>query len=445
MIFRVGPPNRSFGMRKDSSPLVSKPYIIPFLLIASLFFLWGFARSGLDVLNKHFQDTMSISISRSALVQAMTYLGYFLTAIPAGLLIIRRGYRAGVVIGLSIFALGAFMFIPGERFMTFGIFLAALFILGCGLAMLETSANPYIAELGAPATASSRLNLAQSLNGLGCILGPMVMGGLLFSPGSSVSVPYAIMGGIVVIAAVLFSRLRLPELALSKPPVKSGIPAGKDAGMNQIPAGATGSRPISHTARAMAAIRSLWKNGSFRLGVLALFFYEISEISINSLFINYAVSDGWMDKMEATTILSLCALGLFMLARIAGSFIMRYIPATKVLLFCALATTLSALIVAGGFGVMSHGALFCCYAFEAIMFPTIFALTVTHAGENVKMASSFMMMTPLGGAVGTLLMSVMAESVSLSVAFLIPAVGYAVVLAYAIWAARRDSVIHKQL
>ena len=132
--------------------LVSKKYLLPFILITSLFFIWGFARSVLDVLNKHFQDILSISITQSGMVQAMTYLGYFLMALPAGILITRGGYRRGVVTGLLLFAVGAFLFIPGERFLSFPIFLVALFIIGCGLAMLETSANPYAAELGDSAT-----------------------------------------------------------------------------------------------------------------------------------------------------------------------------------------------------------------------------------------------------------------------------------------------------
>lgn len=399
-------------MKKNVSPLVAKQYITPFLLIASLFFMWGFARSGLDVLNKHFQDALSISISRSALIQAMTYLGYFLTALPAGVLIMRRGYRAGVVSGLVLFAIGSFLFIPGEHLMSFGVFLGALFILGCGLAMLETSANPYATELGDSSTASSRLNLAQSLNGLGCILGPMVMGSVLFTPGASVALPYAVMGGIVALAAFLFSRVRLPEI---RP--KSEENADRQTAMADT---------IGH------GISSLWRNASFRFGVIALFFYEIAEISINSLFINYAVGDGWMDKTTATAVLSLCALGLFMLARIAGSFIMKYVQARTVLMVCGAVTVMAAVTVASGLGAVSHAALFCCYAFEAIMFPTVFALTIIHAGDNVKLASSFLMMTPLGGAVGTILMSLLADSVSISTAFLVPAAGYAVVLAYAL-------------
>lgn len=386
--------------------LVPKKYIVPFILITSLFFIWGFARAVLDVLNKHFQDMLSISITQSAMIQATTYLGYFLMALPAGIIITRGGYRRGVVLGLCLFAVGAFMFIPGERLMSFGVFLAALFIIGCGLAILETAANPYAAELGDPATSSSRLNLAQSLNGLGCILGPVVMGGFLFSgKDSSVALPYSIMGTAVAVAAVVFSRVSLPEIKRVE----------------------TDSQKESLGT----TIKSLWKSGLFRIGILTLFCYEIAEISINSLFINYVLSAGWMDKSAATALLSFGALGLFMLARIAGSWVMSRVAAVKVLLACGIGAASGALLVSLNLGWISAVGLFACYAFEAIMFPTIFALTISGVKGNVKIASSFLMMTPIGGAVGTLLMGMIADRIDISTAFIVPAIAYFSVIVYA--------------
>lgn len=392
--------------------LVPKKYILPFILITSLFFIWGFARAVLDVLNKHFQDMLSISISQSAMIQATTYLGYFLMALPAGIIITRGGYRRGVVLGLTLFAVGAFMFIPGERLMSFGVFLAALFIIGCGLAMLETAANPYAAELGDPSTSSSRLNLAQSLNGLGCILGPVVMGGFLFSgKDSSVALPYSIMGIAVAVVAVVFSRVSLPE-------IKREEKKDKEESLG-------------------ATIRHLWSSGLFRLGIFTLFCYEIAEISINSLFINYVLSAGWMDKAEATALLSFGALGLFMLARIVGSWVMSRVPAVKVLMICGIGAAAGALLVALDMGWLSAVGLFACYAFEAVMFPTVFALTISGVEGNIKIASSFLMMTPIGGAVGTLLMGLIADSVNIASAFIVPAIAYCAVIAYAFIRRRR--------
>lgn len=398
--------------------LISKRYALPFALITTLFFLWGFARAILDVLNKHFQSELSISITQSTMIQTVTYLGYFLMAIPAGIMITRRGYRRGVVTGLICFGVGALMFIPGAAVMSFPLFLTALFIIGCGLAMLETAANPYAAELGAKETAASRLNLAQSFNGLGCIVAPALVGGFLFSdPNSSVATPYTILGIVVLIAAVFFSRADLPEIKTDDAPAST-----PDASVS-----------VSGTSRTLGrSVRALWSRPRFRLGILALFCYEIAEISINSLFINYATYDGWLTPAVAAQILSFGALALFMVARVIGSFVMSKIAAEKVLLFCAVMTVLGACTVAMDLGAVSKAAVFVCYAFEAIMFPTIFAITIAEAGDDVKIASSFCMMTPIGGAVGTFLMGLVADSASISSSFLIPAAGYAFVLIYAI-------------
>lgn len=391
--------------------LISRRYALPFALITTLFFLWGFARAILDVLNKHFQSELSISITRATMIQTVTYLGYFLMAIPAGIMITRSGYRRGVVTGLICFGVGALMFIPGAAVMSFPLFLTALFIIGCGLAMLETAANPYAAELGARETAASRLNLAQSFNGLGCIVAPALVGGFLFSdPNSSVATPYTILGIVVLVAAVCFSRADLPEIKTDDAPASTS--------------GA--SRTLGRS------VRALWSRPRFRLGILALFCYEIAEISINSLFINYATYDGWLTPAVAARILSFGALALFMAARVIGSFVMSKIAAEKVLLFCAVMTVLGACTVALDLGAVSKAAVFVCYAFEAIMFPTIFAITIAEAGDDVKIASSFCMMTPIGGAVGTFLMGLVADSASLSSSFLIPAAGYAFVLVYAV-------------
>lgn len=399
--------------------LVSRKYTVSFVLVTSLFFLWGFARSILDVLNKHFQETLSISITKSALVQTTTYLGYFLMAIPAGLMITRKGYRYGIVSGLTLFGFGALMFIPGEITLSFPVFLTALFLIGCGLAILETSANPYATEMGDPASAAGRLNLAQSFNGLGCILGPVIVGGILFSQsGGHVALPYTVMGAVVLLVAILFTKLPLPSIS----PDNSNSSAER----------------INRESSGQVLLRLL-RTPRFLFGFIALFFYEISEISINSLFINYVTHDGWISRTAAPAILSFCALGLFMFARISGSLIMSRISAGKVLAVCALGAVLSCIIVSCGLGDVSHYAIFGVYLFEAIIFPTVFAMTVIEAGKDVKLASSLLMMSPIGGAVGTLLMSAIAETLNISMSFLVPATGFLFVLAYALRRMRKDN------
>ena len=188
--------------------------LVPFILITSLFFLWGFAHSILDVLNKHFQDALGITKAKSALVQAVVYGGYFLMALPAGAIIRRWGYRTGVLTGLLLYGVGALLFIPGGSLQSFGFFLSSLFVIGCGLTCLETAANPYVTVLGEPAAAERRINLAQSFNGLGWICGPLVGGFFLFAENSesNISLPYAIIGIVVLLVAVVFSRVRLPEI-----------------------------------------------------------------------------------------------------------------------------------------------------------------------------------------------------------------------------------------
>lgn len=396
------------------SKFISKRFLLPFVLITSLFFMWGFARAVLDVLNKHFQEVLQISITQSTLIQATTYLGYFLMALPAGLFITRWGYRKGVVLGLLLFGTSSLIFIPGEMMMSFGVFLTALFIIGCGLVVLETAANPYISELGERDTAASRLNMAQSFNGLGCILAPMIVGGFLFSNSeASVALPYTIMGVCVLIVAMLFTRVQLPEItdSVSNP----GEPADADPGI-------------------CATISRLWSAKSFRMGVMALLCYEIAEISINSLFINYVTADGWMDKATASQALSIGALGLFMLARISGSWLMSRVSAIRVLTVCGILAAAGAVAVVLDMGAVSRGGLFACYAFEAIMFPTIFAITISGIPHrDVKIASSFLMMTPIGGAIGTFMMGYIADITSMSTAFIVPACGYLFVLIYSLF------------
>ncbi len=396
--------------------LVDSKFLLPFILITSLFFLWGFSRSVLDVLNKHFQESMHVSISRSMLVQASTYVAYALMAIPAGMMITRWGYRRGLVFGLSLFAIGCFMFIPGGIAESFGLFLGALFVIGCGLATLETAANPYAAELGSPETVASRLNLSQAFNGLGCMLGPVIVGGFLFSDKhASVAVPYTIMGLLVAAMAFLFTRVRLPEISGSKDGTEK-----------------TESGKCQTDRNFLQLSKELWRTRSFVWGITALFFYEIAEIGINSIFINYVTADGWLDKIAATKVLSFGALGVFMLSRVIGSMVMRRIPAVKVLMFCGAMTVIGALLTALVSGSVGRCGLFMCYLFEAIMFPTIFAMTISKVGDKAKTASAYLMMTPLGGAVGAWLMGLLVHEGDMSPAFFIPAIAYGVVFCYTI-------------
>lgn len=386
----------------NKTRLTDKRYVVPFVLITTLFFLWGFARAILDVLNKHFQNTLDMKTTETALIQVTTYLGYFLMAIPAGLFISRYGYRRGVVFGLTLFGLGALAFIPAS---SFAAFLAALFVIGCGLTFLETAANPYVTELGPRQTASSRLNLSQTFNGMGCFMATFLVGSFLFSEGADgpadVAVPYAIMGALVLAIAFVFTRVELPEIASDEA-----------------------------DAPASAGIGQVLKNKLFVFGLLALLAYEVAEISINSYFVIFVTGAGWMTDIGAKNVISL-ALVIFMVGRFLGSWIMRSVRAELMLLLCALGTVACMVLTMLNLGTLSLVALILNYLFEAIMFPTIFSLAVSGlSAAEKKSAASLLMMTPIGGC-GFMLMGWLADTTDPFLPFIIPLVGFAVVVAYA--------------
>ena len=393
-------------MNKKQASLTERRYLLPFVLITTLFFLWGFARAILDVLNKHFQNELHISISQSALIQVTTYLGYFIMAIPAGLFINRFGYRRGVVFGLALFALGAFLFVPGANIGTFEVFLGALFVIGCGLTFLETAANPYVTELGSPQTATSRLNLSQSFNGMGSIFATFSVGLFLFrndSEGGNVAIPYVVLGVVVLLIALVFSRVQLPEIQLTTEDETSG------GGLKNL--------------------AELFKQPMFVMGLAALLAYEVAEISINSYFINFVTGQGWMSDKSASIVLT-AALAFFMIGRFGGSWVMRRVRAQRVLFVCAVGCVCSMCLVLLNMGVLSLIGLLANYFFEAIMFPTIFSLALTGLGRLTKSASSILIMTPVGGC-GFLLMGMIADNSNPVLPFVLPLAGFAVVLAYA--------------
>lgn len=349
--------------------------LVPFILITSLFFLWGFAHSILDVLNKHFQDALGITKTKSALVQAVVYGGYFLMALPAGAIIKRWGYRTGVLTGLLLYGVGALLFIPGGSLQSFGFFLFSLFVIGCGLTCLETAANPYVTVLGEPAAAERRINLAQAFNGLGWICGPLVGGFFLFAENSesNISLPYAIIGVVVLLVALVFSRIRLPEIN----PQVTKVPEKKATGENHR--------------------TDLWKQRNFTYGLITLFLYVAAQTGINSFFINYATEQAGISAHEASIWLSFGGMGLFMLGRMGGSWLMGYLRPEKLLALCAGGATLAMLAVICMSGSMGLSGFFLCFLCESIMFPTIFALAIRGLDEQTKRASSYLIMSIVGG------------------------------------------------
>lgn len=384
--------------------------LVPFILITSLFFLWGFAHSILDVLNKHFQDALGITKTKSALVQAVVYGGYFLMALPAGAIIKRWGYRTGVLTGLLLYGVGALLFIPGGSLQSFGFFLFSLFVIGCGLTCLETAANPYVTVLGEPAAAERRINLAQAFNGLGWICGPLVGGFFLFAENSesNISLPYAIIGVVVLLVALVFSRIRLPEIN----PQVTKVPEKKATGENHR--------------------TDLWKQRNFTYGLITLFLYVAAQTGINSFFINYATEQAGISAHEASIWLSFGGMGLFMLGRMGGSWLMGYLRPEKLLALCAGGATLAMLAVICMSGSMGLSGFFLCFLCESIMFPTIFALAIRGLDEQTKRASSYLIMSIVGGAVAPVLMGYIADTTSMALSFVVPLVCFVEIGCFAI-------------
>lgn len=377
-------------------------YLVPFLIISSLFFMWGFAHGILEVLNPHFQESFHISKAMSALTQAAVYGAYFLMALPAGWIIRKWGYRRGVITGLVLFGIGALMFIPGSRINSFYFFVLSLFVIGCGLTCLETSANPYTTVLGHPDKAESRINLSQSLNGIGWIVGPLVGGQLLFS-GVNIAIPYALVGIFVLSVALVLSRIKLPDPRRAH-----------EADTNEK----VEEKPM----RVMA----------FGFGMLTLFLYVAAQTGVNSFFINYAEESIHIEKQTASLYLAFGGMGLFFIGRLAGGVIMSYIQPRLVLLACTILTFVATLIVVVCSGTLSLIAFFALYLGESIMFPTIFSLALRDAGTKTKLASSLLIMTIVGGAVAPVIMGYIADTTgSMAIAFMIPLVCYGVIGTYA--------------
>lgn len=404
-------------------------YLVPFLLVTSLFFLWGFAHSILDVLNKFFQNEMHLTKTQSAFIQVVVYGGYFLMALPAGAVIRRWGYRAGVLTGLFLYGIGALLFIPGAEIMAFPFFLFSLFVIGCGLTFLETSANPYVTVLGDAEASEQRINFSQSFNGLGWILGPLVGGWFLFSQDNSpnIALPYAIIGLVVLLIGGVFCFVRLPE-------IKDTVSPEEVSGHQDDPRDE--NRDLSTTtvesSSTLSEIRILSRKSAFVFGWIALFLYVAAQTGVNSFFINYATEHIAITDSMAATLLSFGGMGLFMLGRLGGSWAMGRIRAERLLAILAIIATLATSAVVLAPGGLGFAALLVVYLCESIMFPTIFALALRGLGAHTKIASSLLIMSIVGGAVAPLLMGIVADGHSMALGFVVPLVCFVVIAAYAI-------------
>ena len=388
-----------------------KSYLVPFVLITSLFLLWGFAHGLLDVLNKHFQGVFTMTKAESGLVQFSTYIAYFLMALPAGAFMKRYGYRKGIIMGLLLFAIGAFGFIPAAFLHSATPFLIALFVIACGLCILETAANPYSTILGPPASAAQRLNLSQSFNGLGWILGPLVGGLLIFgaSEGDSMALtkPYILVGGIVLFVALLFFFTKLPEIKPEEEEEVTAIVEEKPAAF-------------------------LWKRGQFVRSVVAQFCYCAAQTGIFGFFINYVTEmDPGISNLRASRILAFGGMALFMIGRLSGSFTMKWLAPGRLLTWYSLLSAVCMALVVASVGTLSLYALYLSFFFMSIMFPTIFALGLEGMGVYTKKASSYIVMGVAGGAFSPMLMGYIGEE-NMALGFIVPLIAFLYILYFAI-------------
>lgn len=421
--------------------------------------MWGFAHSILEVLNPHFKNLLNLNHANAAWVQVATYGAYCLMAIPAGKIISRYGYKRGVLTGLVLYGVGALLFLPiclvgvnlTNPHTVYPFFIGALFVIGCGLTCLETSANPYATVLGDPEDAERRINFAQSFNGLGWICGPLV-GGMIFFGGIggetkpsliSVAAPYCGVGVLVLLAALIFKHIRLPEPKDAADEPQDSAPISSNVENN-----AQGAAPISHdraidaqgatnclqskAATASAATsRSMWSNKIFVFGIVALFLYVAAQTGVNSNFVAYMNENVGISRAEASLWLSFGGMGLFLVGRLMGSWVMGYIRPQKLLLLFAIGATVGSAVVIAGIGKSSLAAFLLIYLCESIMFPTIFSLALRGAEGHTKQASSYLIMTIVGGAISPLVMGAIADARGIAMAFIIPLICYVFIGWYA--------------
>lgn len=407
----------------------NKTYSLAIVLITSLFFLWGFAHNLNPILIPHLKKACQLSNFQSSLVDSAFFIAYFAVAIPAGLFMKRFGYQMGIVSGLILFALGAFLFIPAANSRTFEFFLIALFVIASGLTFLETAANPYMTVLGSPETATQRLNFAQSFNGLASTLAPFIGGHVILSgisltaeeqaamspqaldiylqgEADAVKLPYLLIGIVVLLVAALLYRMPLPEIQ-EEQQESLVLENGK---LPKV---------------------SLWKSKNFIFGVFALFFYVGAQVGVVAFFIRFSEEVAGLNEKSAANFLAVALLG-FMIGRFVGTFLMRYIRPAQLLASFAFLSVLATLLAMNLQGMYAIYALILVEFLKSIMFPTIFSLAIAGLGAQTKQASSILIMAIVGGAVSPPLMGVIIDYSSLQMAYMVPMICFIVVFFFAL-------------
>jgi FHS family L-fucose permease-like MFS transporter len=406
--------------------MTKNKYLFPFIMITSLFFMWGFVHNLDPILIPHLKKSFSLSTLQASLVDSAVFIAYFLMALPAGFIMKKYGYKTGIIIGLLLFAIGSFLFIPAANTQLYFFFLIALFTIACGLTILETAANPYASLLGPPETATFRLNFAQSFNGLAATFAPIIGAEIILTKGysdtelsamtesakqvalaseaSSVKMPYLILGSIILVIAIIFVFLKLPEIKETEE--KEGEKTG-----------------IFH---ALAHRHLSW-------AVAAQFFYVGAQVCVFSFFILYATKAAGIDEKLAAKYLGY-GLGMaFMGGRFIGTFLMKYISASKLLSIYALINVILCIVAITSSGTIALFSVIGIAFFMSIMFPTIFSLGIKDLGKDTKFGSSLIIMSIVGGAILPPVMGYISDLThNIQVGYIVPLICFVVVFLFAI-------------
>lgn len=396
----------------SASANTGKRYSIPFILVTSLFFLWGIANILNSALIAHFQPVFQIGRAEALLVETAFYFGYFTIALPAGLFMEKYSYKKGILIGLLLYALGALLFIPAAYMLTFGFFLIALYIIASGLAFLETAANPYVTILGTPETSVQRLNFSQSFNGVALVVGPWIAGQFIFAgnegamttlaekqqAAEAVIFPYSLIAGTVLLVALLFFLTKMPEPAKTE---------------------------------TLKFDKSIFKKKHLIMAVLAQLFYVGAQAGIWGITINYIIEliPGTTREVASKNFMAVGTL-LFVIGRFLGTWMMTFIKDHRLLTVYGAVASLLCFMGVFAEGKIAVYAVLGTNFFMSIMFPTIFALGVKDLGEHTKLGSSFIIMAIVGGAILPPFMGLMADTIGIQQSFLLPALCFLAVVYY---------------
>ncbi len=397
----------------DKAALTEKKYTVTFIFVTSLFMLWGIAMTMGDILNRHFQKVLSLSKAESGLIQFSIFGAYAIMGIPAGIFMKKYGYKNGVLLGLILYAIGAFLFIPAANAESFSFFRVSLFILACGLATLETVAHPFIASLGVQKTSDQRINFAQAFNGLGTVIGPLIGGYFILRASQehantlySVKILYIVIGVVISAVALAFTFVKVPQLDHTH-----------------------GESDIKTNKNSTAESKTLFQHKHFVWAVVAQFFNVAAQGGTWAFFIVYGAEKMGLSSEKAAYYFSL-SMVMMMLGRFIGTYLMKMIAPNKLLSYFALANIAMCIIVAQSYGWVSFVALIMINFFFSIMFPTIFSLGLKDLGKHTQQASSFIVMGVVGGAIFPPIMGYVADHYDTATAYYLPIICYLVIFLF---------------